>query len=116
MARHDSTLTLGGYTVPVIHPQSIYDFGIWSSGVANQFTSQVQSQMSQQGCNKSGFDGLLWPLQGAMDVLRGITEQVNKGFSGKLVSIAQGLEATASQYQGVEQHNTNLINNAPTGG
>ncbi|WP_139190858.1 hypothetical protein [Actinokineospora iranica] len=72
--------------------------------------------MSQQGCNKEGFDGLLIPLQAAMDLLRGITEQVNKGFSGKLASIAMGLEATANQYQGVEQHNTTLLNQTPARG
>ena len=62
-------------------------------------------QAQEYGCVKSGFTGLLYPLQPAMDTLSGLAGQTGQLMTRKLQGTYHGLFATANEYAGVEKNN-----------
>jgi hypothetical protein len=62
-------------------------------------------QAQEYGCVKSGFTGLLYPLQPAMDWLSGLAGQTGQVMTRKLEGTYHGLFATANEYAGVEKNN-----------
>lgn len=82
----------------------IYEFGTYISKVSEDF-STVQEYITQEATDKSGFTGLLYPLQEVMDGLSHLCSEVNREFKSKLDSVYKGLHDTAKQYGDVEKEN-----------
>lgn len=68
-------------------------------------------QAQEYGCVKSGFTGLLYPLQPAMDWLSWLAGQTGTQMNAKLQGTYHGLYATANEYAGVEESNVRNLRN-----
>jgi hypothetical protein len=68
-------------------------------------------QAQNYGCVKSGFTGLLYPLQPAMDWLSWLAGQTGTVMTGKLQGTYHGLFATANEYAGIEASNVRNLKN-----
>lgn len=68
-------------------------------------------QAQEYGCVKSGFIGLLYPLQPAMDWLSWLAGQTGQVMTGKLTGTYHGLFATANEYADVEESNYHNLKN-----
>lgn len=68
-------------------------------------------QAQEYGCVKSGFTGLLLPLQPAMDALSNVAGETGTLMTRKLQGTYHGLFATANQYAGVEDDNARNMQN-----
>ncbi|GAA4553444.1 hypothetical protein [Amycolatopsis samaneae] len=79
----------------------MYEFGVYLTAVADDF-STVQSYIRDEPTNKSGFTGLLEPLQAAMDLLNSVCVEVNKQFDEKMCGLAMGVQTGAHAYGEVD--------------
>lgn len=68
-------------------------------------------QAQEYGCVKSGFTGLLYPLQPAMDWLSWLAGQTGQVMTRKLQGTYHGLYATGNEYAGVERDNYDNFRN-----
>ncbi len=84
----------------------IGEFGDYLRLTIKDDIDQSINQAREHGCVKSGFTGLLAPLQPAMDGLSGLTGQTGTVMTQKLQGTYQGLYATANEYAGIEEKNT----------
>jgi hypothetical protein len=83
--------------------------------VADLATVAVQAE--QEGCNKSGFTGLLTPFQVAMDALNTVMGTVYDEARDHVYNVAEALSVTADNYQHVDHANAkNIYDAGPRGG
>lgn len=71
----------------------------------DQVAADLQSisvQASEEGCNKSGFTGLLTPLQAAMDALSSIVSDVHLEALSHIYNVAEALSVTADNYEHID--------------
>ena len=83
----------------------IDEFGDYVRASVHPAIGRAAQQAELFGCEKSGFTGLLFPLQRGMDVLAGLAELAGKLMVDKMAGTYQGLYATAREYARVEENN-----------
>ena len=71
----------------------------------------VRSQAIDEGCNPSGFKGLLAPLQGGMAALEALASEAFGVAGSRAGKTAAGLMASAQRYDEAEQHHVDRLTN-----
>lgn len=89
----------------------IFNFGMYVGQIADDF-QVIQSFIRDEATNKSGFTGLMSPLQAVMDSLNDLCYAANNELGSKLVDVSMGLQSTATTYGQIETDNTNIMNQA----
>lgn len=94
--------------------QRVWQFGTYlNSEVWGDFHSTIRGQAVNEGCNKSGFTGLIEPLQGSMDMLHGWSDDLMDIAVERLHGVSDGLISTAYSYVGIDDDNQGRIEDVP---
>jgi uncharacterized protein YukE len=94
--------------------QRVWQFGTYlNSEVWGDFHTTIRGQAVNEGCNKSGFTGLIEPLQGSMDMLHGWSDDLMDIAVKRLHGVSGGLISTAYSYVGIDDESKERINDVP---
>lgn len=92
-------------------PQQLRDWASWMRNQVSTDFDTVGTYAREQGCCKDGFTGVFEVLKPVMDLIADAFDEGVGWAKDRVESTASGLDATADEYDRVEQGNENRLDN-----